>query len=363
MTTASSALGLPLPPCQAEAYDAVLGSARHRLGRSFSIEVARQSGKNDLSGDGRLLNPSQLTLLRGADLLLDPPTRGETPFGCLDVVGEGLNPSPDTERGGIWGKSAAAVDGHDSTVLTNTRVNEAERGEIPGSTVAVVTHHEWGGKSHSTVEPSVLGLARRWAPYRLTVDATGIGQPLASRLAVSLRVIQVEALKLTPERKSQLGFDLLSAIGCLLRLCAEARPSGTLFQRGERKLRECVRQLEGCRAIYRPNWTLNFFVDERDGHDDYVVSLPWPSAPRHRLGPDAKESQDIHISEGSSRERSRTNGYRNTHSRGPARPPERLRYRTPCPPRRPAGAYELPRHGLQRPPELSDLSSGPLSLR
>ena len=39
------------------------------------------------------------------------------------------------------------------------------------------------------------------------------------------------------------------------------------------ELRECRRQLELCRAEYRPNQTMRFHVDERDGHDDYVVSL------------------------------------------------------------------------------------------
>jgi hypothetical protein len=36
---------------------------------------------------------------------------------------------------------------------------------------------------------------------------------------------------------------------------------------------ECRRQLEHCRAVYKPNRTLSFYVDQRDGHDDYVISL------------------------------------------------------------------------------------------
>jgi hypothetical protein len=39
------------------------------------------------------------------------------------------------------------------------------------------------------------------------------------------------------------------------------------------ELRECRRQLELCRAVHRANETLAFFVEERDGHDDYVISL------------------------------------------------------------------------------------------
>ena len=48
---------------------------------------------------------------------------------------------------------------------------------------------------------------------------------------------------------------------------------------------ECRRQLERCRAAYRPNQTLSFFVDERDGHDDYVISLALTVAAAADAGP------------------------------------------------------------------------------
>jgi hypothetical protein len=32
-------------------------------------------------------------------------------------------------------------------------------------------------------------------------------------------------------------------------------------------------EMEKARSIYRPNQTLNFFVDAGDGHDDYLMSL------------------------------------------------------------------------------------------
>jgi len=39
------------------------------------------------------------------------------------------------------------------------------------------------------------------------------------------------------------------------------------------RLDEWAAELERCRAVYRPNRTLNFYVAEREGHDDYVISL------------------------------------------------------------------------------------------
>ena len=130
--------------------------------------------------------------------------------------------------------------------------------------VEVVGHYAWTGVSHSALQASVVSLAHQWRLQRLVVDATGIGEPVASMLAASLGGVRVQALKLTAESKSSLGYALLSAVNAgRLRLYAGS----------DSDVAECWRQLERCRAVYRPNQTLSFFVDERDGHDDYVVSL------------------------------------------------------------------------------------------
>ena len=60
-------------------------------------------------------------------------------------------------------------------------------------------------------------------------------------------------------------FDLLAALN-----------SGRLKiyrQDGSEEYRELMCQLEKARSVYRPNQTLNFFVDPADGHDDYLMSL------------------------------------------------------------------------------------------
>jgi hypothetical protein len=86
----------------------------------------------------------------------------------------------------------------------------------------------------------------------------------------------VESLKLTADSKSKLGYALLAAAnGGRLRLYAG----------GSAELRECWRQLEACRATYRANQTLRFYVDESDGHDDYVISLALTLAASADAGP------------------------------------------------------------------------------
>ena len=98
----------------------------------------------------------------------------------------------------------------------------------------------------------------------MVVDATGIGEPVASFLRKSLGS-KVIPFKFTQKSKSEAGFDLLAAIN-----------SGRLKlykQDGSEEYQEMIFELEKAKSVYRPNQTLNFFVDSGDGHDDYLMSL------------------------------------------------------------------------------------------
>jgi phage FluMu gp28-like protein len=108
-------------------------------------------------------------------------------------------------------------------------------------------------------------LAETWRISRLAVDATGVGETLAGSLKNRLGDSRVEAVKFTAEMKSRLGYRLLAAVNSGRLRLYEAPVSG--------EATACWHQIERCRAVYRPNQTLNFFVEARDGHDDYVISL------------------------------------------------------------------------------------------
>jgi hypothetical protein len=223
------------------AYGRFVRAEQERLGEEHPMFLSQYCLRT-LPGAGRLLGPNQLTLLQGAHQAIDAPQPGETYVAGLDVAGEG-----DGE--------------HDATVLTLGRVLPQEAGE---SGVEVVRHYAWTGVPHASLHASLVALLREWRVARVAVDATGIGEPVAAFLARSLSPSRVEAVKLTAESKSKLGYTLLAAVnGGRLRLYAGDSP----------ERRECWRQLEACRAAYRPNQTMRFYVDERDGHDDYVISL------------------------------------------------------------------------------------------
>jgi len=97
------------------------------------------------------------------------------------------------------------------------------------------------------------------------VDATGLGETLARLISRALGAAAVQAVRFSAESKSRLGFGLLAAVnGGRLKVYA---PDGSP------EYSELWREIELARAVYRPNRTMNFFVDPAQGHDDFVVSL------------------------------------------------------------------------------------------
>ena len=231
-------------------YGRFVESERQRLGADHPIFLSQYCLRT-LPGAGRLLSQTQLTLLQGSHAPLVRPEPGETYVAGLDVAGEASDNGP--------------IRDHDSTVLTVARVVPAGADDLLSSpAVEVVRHQAWTGAAHTALYASLVAMLREWQVARVVVDATGVGEPLAAFLGRALGRSRVVALKLTAESKSRLGYALQAAMnGGRLRLYAGANPEAV----------ECRRQLELCRAVYRPNQTLSFFVDERDGHDDYVISL------------------------------------------------------------------------------------------
>jgi len=160
--------------------------------------------------------------------------------------------------------------GQDSTVITIAELStkpaspvaDQPRLELPHLTV--VEQYQWTGMPHSQLYPRMLAILRHWDCRRIVVDATGIGQPVASFLRKELGS-KVKPFTLTQKSKSAAGFELLSFIN-----------SGRLKlyrQDGSPEYQEMMFQLERARVDYRPNQSMSFYVDPQEGHDDFLVSL------------------------------------------------------------------------------------------
>jgi hypothetical protein len=131
--------------------------------------------------------------------------------------------------------------------------------------IKIVNHYAWTGCRHSDLYPQIVDLLQNvWHCRQVVVDSTGIGQPVASflRSALGSKVVPFE---FTAHSKSMLGFNLLASVnsGRLKMYAADGSP----------EYKEFWWQMEHARSYYRPNRTLNFYVDPSEGHDDYLMSL------------------------------------------------------------------------------------------
>ncbi len=249
---------------------------RQRLGDDHPL-FRTQYALLPVAHGGRFLSRQQIALMLGDHSRQSHPEAKKTYVAGVDLGGEHLpEMSSPAERSNFvtcadsFGASALAMTsaspgshragGHDSTVIT---IAEVGAGSPP--LLKVVEQYRWTGTPHSQLYSQMVEILRNvWNCHRIAVDATGIGQPVASFLRKELgrRVIP---FVITARSKSDLGFELLSLIN-----------SGRLKlykQDGSSEYQEMLLELEKARVQYRPNRTMSFYVDPRDGHDDFVMSL------------------------------------------------------------------------------------------
>ncbi len=131
--------------------------------------------------------------------------------------------------------------------------------------VKVVEHYWWTGRKHTELYPQLVDIIKDvWHCRRVVVDATGVGQPVSSFLRQSLGS-RIVPFTFTAQSKSGLGFNLLAAIN-----------SGRLKMYsgdGSAEYREFWLEMERAKSQYRPSQTMNFYVDQAQGHDDFLMSL------------------------------------------------------------------------------------------
>ncbi len=257
-------------------YVRFVEAERQRLGEEHPL-FRTQYALLPITRGGGFLSRQQIALVLGEHQRQSHPSAGSgqategkrTYVAGVDLAGE-HEPEPTAEEatGNRRGR------GHDSTVITIAEVAAAGPSQ---PVLKVVEQYRWTGTPHSQLHGQMTGILRDiWNCHRIVVDATGIGQPVASFLRQELgrRVIP---FVITSKGKSDLAFELLSFIN-----------SGRLKlyrQDGSGEYRETMFELERARAQYRPNQTMNFYVDPQEGHDDFLVSLALVVRAAKGLGP------------------------------------------------------------------------------
>ncbi len=243
-------------------YGRYVEAERDRLGENHPLFLT-QYALQPIQGGGRLLSNTQRALLQGEHARRAQPEQGKAYVAGIDLAGE--------SEGAEDAALRFLKPRRDSTVVTiaelvyshESRANSQGDSRLP--IIKVVEYYSWIGKKHQESYEAMLHILKEiWHCRRIVVDATGIGEPVASFLRQSLgsRVIP---FKFTQQSKSGLGFELLAAINAG-RLKMYARDGSPEYQ-------EFWFEMEKAKAQYRPNQTMNFFVDSSEGHDDFLMSL------------------------------------------------------------------------------------------
>ena len=228
---------------------------RERLGENHPLFLT-QYRLLPLRGGGGFFNAGQRAQLQGGHSRLHHAEAGKSYVAGIDLAGE------EETIDGI----SHPVARRDATVVTIAELDYSICDDIIREPrLKVVEHYRWVGKKHPELYAQLVDILKNtWHCRKIVVDATGVGEPVASflRKALGSRVVP---FNFTQQSKSELGFNLLAAVNSG-RLKAY-KPDGS------DECRDFWREMEKARSNFRPSRTMNFFVDASDGHDDFLMSL------------------------------------------------------------------------------------------
>lgn len=187
------------------AYGRFVDAEIARLGRSHPF-VRTQYFCEEITEASGMFPPERLALMQGRHpRQLSPQAppinaAGEMVAFLLDVGGE--------ESAALATAGPGAAASHDATALTIVAVQPSPAGNL----YCVLDRRTWSGIPHTALHAQLLRLAEVWRPYRLVIDATGLGAGLAAFLRQSLGEHLILPFVFTQKSKSDLGWQFLSII-------------------------------------------------------------------------------------------------------------------------------------------------------
>jgi len=234
-------------------YAGYVENERIRLGENHPLFQTQYLLKT-LSSGGGFFSRDMLALLNGSHQRLSSPEPGKSYIAGIDIAGEAEE---------AYDALLDVKPRLDSTVVTIAEISSSPGNHEP--VLKVVEHYCWTGEKHPSLHNKLVSLlSGTWKCRRITVDATGMGQPVASYLKKALGS-RVEPFVFSAKSKSELAFELIAAVNA----------GRVKMYRGDGS-NESIRfwnEAEKARACYTTGRSLNFYVDRADGHDDFLMSL------------------------------------------------------------------------------------------
>ena len=238
-------------------YRAYVEGEKERLGENHPLFMT-QYRLLPVRGGGGFLSVQQQEQLQGRHARRRRGERGKVYVAGIDLAGEAEEVDNDL--------MARSNTKHDATVVTIGELDFSSGDDVNREPkVKIVEHYGWTGRKHTELYAQLVDILKNvWRCRRVVVDATGVGEPVAAflRKALGPRVVP---FKFTQKSKSELGFNLLAAVN--------AGRLKVYKGDGSEEYVEFMREIELARGQYRPNQTMNFYVDPAQGHDDFLTSL------------------------------------------------------------------------------------------
>ncbi len=238
-------------------YLTYVEAERERLGENHPLFLTQYRLLPIHSGGG-YLSHQQMAQLSGEHMRKHQPDQGKVYIAGIDLAGEA-----EEEEGA---RLRVLKPRQDSTVVTIGELDFSICSQvIKQPRIKVVEHYWWTGRKHAELYPQLIDVLKNvWHCRKVVVDATGVGQPVSSFLRQSLGS-RISPFTFTAQSKSELGFTLLAAInsGRLKMYAGDGSP----------EYQEFWSEMEKAKSQYRPNQTMNFYVDPTQGHDDFLMSL------------------------------------------------------------------------------------------
>ena len=251
---------------------------RQRLGEDHPLFLT-QYKLLPIHGGGGLLSPLQITKLRGPHSRKKQAEEGKYYVAGIDLGGEEEGNSQfsisnfKSNSNYLNSNDKNRGYGRDSTVVTigeldygnnnqDTRYNNQTNSNYQLTKqpkILIVEQYRWTGRPHTEIYGQLVDILKNvWRCRKVVVDATGLGEPVASFLKQALGH-KIVPFKFSETAKSELGFNLLAAInaGRLKMYAGDGSP----------EYKEFFFEMEKAKSHYRPNKTMNFYVEPAFGHD------------------------------------------------------------------------------------------------
>ncbi len=245
-------------------YDwTVLAALSPSYGAYVSAEIARLGADHpaimtqyllqEIDGEGRFFSTVQRAQLAGLHERQRVPRPGTTYVAGVDLAGADETASDAALR--------AIQPRRDSTVVTIAEVTTGEGGAVALPCLRVVEQYWWTGRDHLTVAAQLQDLLFGvWNCRKVVVDATGV----ASWLTRAPGGHRVEAFAFSRPAKSDLAYELLGQINTGRFKMYAADDSA--------EHREWLAESERTRYQLYANNSMDFYVPDDEGHDDFVTS-------------------------------------------------------------------------------------------